>query len=112
VEIVLKGDMAEILILSLLALAIAVYQALRPADRKRIEYSLSTERRRIVLAAIGLIAVLYLAGRYIQTANPSFQILCGPVCLPALFWVDILQILAVGLVFYVGTLFRSRLLVG
>lgn len=101
-EIVLKGDMAEILILSLLALAIAVYQALRPADRKRIEYSLSTERRRIVLAAIGLIVVLYLAGRYIQTANPSFQILCGPVCLPSLFWVDILQILAVGVVFYVG----------
>lgn len=94
--------MAEILILSLLALAIAVYQALRSADRKRIEYAWSTRGRRIVFAAIGLIVVLYLTGRYIQTANPSFQILCGSVCLPALFWVDILQISAVGVVFYIG----------
>ena len=94
--------MAEILILSLLALTIAVYQALHPADRKRIEYSFSTKGKIIVLFSVGLIVILYLIGRYIQTANPSFKVLCDSTCLPALFWVDILQVMAVGVIFYVG----------
>lgn len=94
--------MAEILILSLLALTIAVYQALRPADRKRIEYSFSTKGKAIVLFSVGLIVILYLIGRYIQTANPSFKVLCDSTCLPALFWVDILQVMSVGVIFYVG----------
>jgi hypothetical protein len=94
--------MAEILILSLLALAIAAYQALRPADRKRIKYAFSTRGKRIVLSSVGLIVILYLIGRYIETANPSFRLFCDFGCLPALFWIDILQVLAVVMIFYIG----------
>jgi hypothetical protein len=87
--------MAEILILSLLALAIAFYQALRPADRKRIKYAFSTRGKRVVLFSVGLIVILYMVGRYIETANPSFRLFCDFGCLPALFWIDILQVLTI-----------------
>jgi len=83
--------MSELLVFSILAVALAVYSAL--PEHRQLRRKFVVERWQYITAAsLGLgIILLALVETYVQAANPQFAFLCGLICLPVEVWIQAAQ---------------------
>lgn len=83
--------MSELLVFSILAVALAVYSAL--PEQRQLRRKFAVKRWRYITATLlGFMIILFaLIETYVQAADLQFTFLCGRVCLPVEVWIQAAQ---------------------
>ena len=80
--------MSELIVFSILAVALAIYSAL--PEHRQLRRKFSVKKWRYITALLLGFAIILIAllDTYVQEVNPQFTILCGWICVPVGVWIQ------------------------